>query len=320
MAARGLAVRFGPCVAHVADAAQAAELMLLLCAGRAAADTGNDGLAGVAADLLASAISVTALLGGQTLAKGLTGVKAMPTSLKRDLRVLDGAASLLRHPGSPAKVLSRLKEWKKQAMTSGSATDAAASDNGPPDAPAPPKLQSLPMAQDGDACGDEGASSAQLQDEECGDESGGENQVGDLNLDEAQKKAMLAMAMAAETLLGNSGGASTEAQRQAVQALRKWASDGSVEHSSTRVESLNSCLAVGGMGVPGCEHKMLISGECSSPCHKKASMDKQGNNHPKAPTPVSCSSGKQFGGPSSNEAKAGWVAGGRRKQRKSPDG
>ena len=79
--------------AHVADAAQAAELMLLLCAGRAAVDTGNDGLAGVAADLLASAVTVTALLGGQTLAKGLTGAKAMPTSLKRDLRALDGAAS-----------------------------------------------------------------------------------------------------------------------------------------------------------------------------------------------------------------------------------
>ena len=138
--ARGLAVRFGQCVAHAVDAAQAAELMMLLCGGsRAASDTGNVGLASSAADLLATSVSVTAVLGAQTLAKGLAmSGKTMPTSLKRDLRVLDGAAALLRHPGSSTRVLARLREWKQQVDVASScpaSTDAGSSDGGPPNSP-----------------------------------------------------------------------------------------------------------------------------------------------------------------------------------------
>ena len=71
---------------------------------------------------------------------------------------------------------------------------------------------------------DEGAGSAKLQVAKSGVESGAYAPKGNLTLTEAQKKALQAMAEAVDSLVGDSGGAHTESQEQALQVLRRWAS------------------------------------------------------------------------------------------------
>ena len=70
-------------------------------------------LATTAAEILACAVAATTVLGSATLAKGMAAARTgMASALKRDLRQLDGAAALLRHPGTAAALLARLRTWR----------------------------------------------------------------------------------------------------------------------------------------------------------------------------------------------------------------
>ena len=121
---RGRTVRCGTALAHV-QAVGAARILfeldqLQLSVPRAplAAATGaakDLGLARASADLCAAAREVVVTFGGRTLAQGLAQLRACGRrprwSLVRELRTLDGAWSLLRHPGAAAATLARARAW-----------------------------------------------------------------------------------------------------------------------------------------------------------------------------------------------------------------
>ena len=114
-ASRALVVlRSGNILAHVHEAnavdvvikAMAQSNSLPLPPVASAARPGPGGcepeLATAAAEVLACAVSATAVLGSATLAKGLAATKAgVASALRRDLRQLDGAAALVAQPGAP---------------------------------------------------------------------------------------------------------------------------------------------------------------------------------------------------------------------------
>ncbi len=138
--AQGISIRHGDAVAHVADAAGAAELMVhigqLVMAERdrvakdvhaAVVDVNRKAVAPCAelaplpavgleaASLCGLATEAAHLLGGATVAKGLANWRGrgrrLPSALERAVRGLDSAASLLRHPGSAKAVVAGLAEW-----------------------------------------------------------------------------------------------------------------------------------------------------------------------------------------------------------------
>ena len=61
------------------------------------------GLLAAAQDILSLAVDTTAALGAETTAKGLSRCKSLqiciPSHITRNIRNLDAAAALLRHPG-----------------------------------------------------------------------------------------------------------------------------------------------------------------------------------------------------------------------------
>ncbi len=107
-----IAVRHGASLAHCADPEVAARLMLSLqrLPRAAAGRTGMDGT-----EIVEAAILATRLLGSETVARGLALLRCagrrMPGHLARDLRALDAAAALLRHPGAAQRVVTRLEAW-----------------------------------------------------------------------------------------------------------------------------------------------------------------------------------------------------------------
>eukprot|EP00969_Alexandrium_andersonii_P124659 5510179-Alexandrium_andersonii.AAC.1 len=114
---RSIAVRHGPTVAWVASVADAAELMRTLARGSGgrAACADSPAEQRMAGRIVAVASELVELVGGETLAKGLRGQRAvgrrMPAALERACRVLDGAAALLRHPGAADSTLSKVRAW-----------------------------------------------------------------------------------------------------------------------------------------------------------------------------------------------------------------
>ena len=109
---RGITVRMGMVMAHTASAADAAELMQRLFDGRGVA---SGELASIAAEILDVAAAATKVMEAETVAKGVAKARRpLPSSMKRDIRALDGAAALLRHPGAAKRLLTRLREWRAE--------------------------------------------------------------------------------------------------------------------------------------------------------------------------------------------------------------
>ena len=71
--------------------------------------------------VLLSAVEAVHLLGGATLAQGWQGWRGRgpPSHLVREVRQLDAAAAMLRHPGAADAVLRRLAAWLKEEAGDG---------------------------------------------------------------------------------------------------------------------------------------------------------------------------------------------------------
>merc|ERR1719436_1199409 len=66
------------------------------------------------------------------MAKGLGNHKqhGMPSTLQRDLRVLDAAGAFLRHPGKAQEVILRLRHWMAGSLTCATGGQCAAKAQG----------------------------------------------------------------------------------------------------------------------------------------------------------------------------------------------
>ena len=112
-----ITVRHGAALAHVQTVEAAADLMRLVavqCAGQQQQQQQPHGWLDVEAQrVLLAAVGATHLLGCGTVAKGWQVWKQRrpPSELVRDVRNLDAAAALLRHPGAADDILHRLREW-----------------------------------------------------------------------------------------------------------------------------------------------------------------------------------------------------------------
>ncbi len=126
-----IAVRHGASLAHCADPEVAARLMLSLqrLPRAAAGRTGMDGT-----EIVEAAILATRLLGSETVARGLALLRCagrrMPGHLARDLRALDAAAALLRHPGAAQRVVARLEAWLAGAASADGPSRDGSEDDG----------------------------------------------------------------------------------------------------------------------------------------------------------------------------------------------
>ena len=127
MAAK-ITVRHGHCVFHVNDAAAAAQLAARLSQESSTPAVSAPAVAREASHILVLAAEMVTLLGGVTLSAGLqrlrSGGRQLPGRLARDLRSLDGAAALLRQPGSPRAVLQRLEAWLVADASLGSCAES----------------------------------------------------------------------------------------------------------------------------------------------------------------------------------------------------
>lgn len=122
-----ITVRCGNAVAHVPNAASAGDLMERLALTPSPNFVGHfvpkssdehgelplPALGAKARELLGHAAEIVALMGQDTLAKGMAQYKGcrMPGKLARDLRTIDGASALLRHPLGAGDIVERLRAW-----------------------------------------------------------------------------------------------------------------------------------------------------------------------------------------------------------------
>ena len=107
-----LVLRVGHVVANVNDLEQLPVIINALIEAWRVPSAGAWGP--TAAQVVDCSATAVTLLGTPTLAKGLAPCQRRgrpPTPLQRDLRVLDGAAALLRHPGSACTLVERLRAW-----------------------------------------------------------------------------------------------------------------------------------------------------------------------------------------------------------------
>ena len=115
-----ISVRHGQVVAHLSDPELAADLIRRLATttsrGEPASRTPScSGVTDEAVAIGLMAQEVVGALGAQTLAKGLSAMRAqghrMPWHLVRSARALDSAASLLKHPGAAAAAVADIRAW-----------------------------------------------------------------------------------------------------------------------------------------------------------------------------------------------------------------
>ena len=106
-----ITVRHGSALAHVPTVEAAAFLMQRFAAARPEERLSALGIE--AQHVLLSAVEAVQLLGGATLAQGWQRWRGRgsPPHLVRDVRQLDAAAALLRHPGAADAVRRRLAAW-----------------------------------------------------------------------------------------------------------------------------------------------------------------------------------------------------------------
>ena len=65
------------------------------------------------------------VLEAETLAKGIMKAgRSMPNSLKRELMQLDAAAARLRHPGAATRLIAKLRQWRAEAASKTTASEA----------------------------------------------------------------------------------------------------------------------------------------------------------------------------------------------------
>ena len=123
---RGITVRLGSVVAHVGSVQEVSDLMIRLNhVGRPlSADSGGE-MADVAAGVLQAGVVSSQVLEAETLAKGIAKAgRDLPNSLRRELRQLDAAAALLRHPGAAARLVDKLRQWSGKAIITDDASGA----------------------------------------------------------------------------------------------------------------------------------------------------------------------------------------------------
>ena len=141
-----MVVRHLDVCAHFRTPEEAAAYTVCIAAKGIAAPPEQGGAEGAecpAQRVQGQAAEAVAVLQGDTLAKGLAALREkgtrLPSDLVRDLRVLDGASTLLRHPRAAKRTVARLRAALRggtsQASGDGGGSKAAsatsaASDNG----------------------------------------------------------------------------------------------------------------------------------------------------------------------------------------------
>ena len=111
-----ITVRHGATLAHVQTIEAAADLMRLLFEERSGQQQ-HGLLEQEAQRVIIAAVEATHLLGGGTVAKGWQRWKKSrpPLHLVRDVRQLDAASALLRHPGAAGDIVKDLMLWIEKA-------------------------------------------------------------------------------------------------------------------------------------------------------------------------------------------------------------
>ncbi len=126
-----VAVRHGLSVMHCSSLSEAAELVLAIqrSAPPAPAPAASPIQEALLGSVLGAHAEAVALLGGHTLARGLAAArKRLASAMCRDLRSLDAAASLLRHPAKAQETVQRLRAaLAAGAASSGSSVGGAPS-------------------------------------------------------------------------------------------------------------------------------------------------------------------------------------------------
>ena len=124
------------CAAGQVESVAAQLLRATESGGRGAMGARSGGRAsiggGEAAEVALAASAITAALGGETMAKGLQGLRArggrVPSHMVRDARNIDAAAALLRHPGAAARIGGDIVAWIRKMDGLESSTDASDAD------------------------------------------------------------------------------------------------------------------------------------------------------------------------------------------------